>query len=1051
MGFLGFLTGILGLTSAPKRKIELQKVSAAAGLPIIYGERRVDPITVFKVVSTNNMPITNAAAYNHVYNPFPLHEYEKSYDDNNWLNRIDVWGQGEISAIRRFWVDGDSHTAARFNARPYIRTMSMYGTETQPAAAELALGHSDWTANHKGLGVAYTWSRFLASHSKPQFDSEPELTALVQGVRVYDPRDDDQSLSDPSTWLYSNNRALVALNYLMSSYGLNAPDSDIDFASFATAADLCDSDMDIPARQVNQTGAVIPLYWDRALGNFTTIPIGAFYSDQRPDQTGTTQPLYTADVVLDPKEGVVKNTKKLLEGMGWSLPWSNGKHKLIIEDVVASPVMSFDENTIMGGWTIERGMRSERLNRVTVEFPNANKDYELDTVSWPELSSDQYSDYRDEDNGQELHTNIALESVTDFYRAQAYAEYVVRKSRVSPVIKKLQLAPKALLLEPGDVIAITYADKGFNNSYFMVEAVTISSDLDVSVDLIKYDPTVYGAPALVEEPLVNSPYNPDLWLDPPALQDLELTANYETNADGSVISGVVVAWAAPTGGPTVASVEVAWKKTADSVYGASMILTGGSTSAIINGLTSDESYDVSVTYTTQRGITSDPVEATLNLVGVPTKLDNIEDGATRTVHRGAYDDSETYSKGDVVTYLGSSYIFTALAATSGVEPDDTDYWALLAAGGSYKDIRFKRAATQPATPTEENPAGWADGPPEADGTPLWMTTALKHSDGSLIDVWTTPQEVGGSGLEIEYSSDAISWHAAFLVSDFYMHQRLAGAAAWSDPIRIVGEPGEDGANGGYKDFIYKRSASQPSTPSGTNPSGWSDGIPAENGNPAWESWVWRSANGSLAGSWSTPLNIASSIFEREYSVNGSSSWHTTPTASDRYFRERLAGTGSWSAAVPLKGEGALSDLDSVGTGEIDNNAVSEANWSMSTYDLTALPLDTAVTKGSVSVPVYNASTDKVVVTAIPYLVISGGRANFLMKVKDGSTTKDGGFVTEESHTIGTADKYSAIPLTTRFQGAISPPFEVEITCNYLSSGAAAYVRNVAMTALVIKR
>jgi len=637
MGLLSFFGGLLGLGGSPARNIDIQKVSAASGLKVIYGTRRVEPISVFKVISRNNMPRTSGV-YDHVFDADPTDKREEVRDNNDWLHRIDVWGQGEISAISRFWIDGDAHTATRFKTKPYIRVLSKYGSDSQAAATELATGHSDWTSNHKGLGVAYTWVRFFNYGSKPQYDAEPQLSAQIKGLRVYDPREVTHSFSDPSTWVYSNNRALIVLNYLMSSFGFNAPLEDLDIASFIGAANKCDEQMDIPPVLINQTGVTIPNHWNWLIGDFEDILDGYPFTGYRPDQAAAiTQAKFAVDAVLDPKDGVIKNTKYLLEGMGWSLPWSNGQHKLIIEDVITSTVMTFDENSILGGWTIERGMRGDRLNRVTVEFPNSNKDYKDDTVSWPSISSQTYLDYKAEDNGQDLHTNQAVKTVTDFYRAQAYAEYLVRKSRVKTKITGLRLAPKAMLLEPGDVISIYYPEKGFgidagfDGTLFIVEKVDVSAFLDVRVDLTRYDPTVYGAPVLEQEPLANSPYNPDWWRDPPAVINPLITPAYETNADGSIIRVLDVTWQLPVDLIGIISVEVAWKKQAAAEYTDSILLDGSSSAAKITGVTNDNvSYDVRIIYKTRRGQESLPVVLPISLTNIASKLDLIEDGADNT-------------------------------------------------------------------------------------------------------------------------------------------------------------------------------------------------------------------------------------------------------------------------------------------------------------------------------------------------------------------------------------------------------------------------------------
>lgn len=1051
MGLFNFLGSLLGLSGTPSSRIEVQKSPAASGLNIVYGRRRVEPVTVFKVASNKDMDITNTGNYHHYVSAYNTSR-EGNKDENTWLHRVDVWGQGEIEEIIRFWIDGDPSTATRFHKRPYFRAASKYGTENQTAASELASGDGEWATTHNGYGVAYTWARFFNSTKYPEFTSEPQLSALVKGVKVYDPRKAEHDFDDPSTWEYSNNRALVILNYLMAEHGFHASEDEIDLESFKLAANVCAQQVDIPPVPTNQTGTTVQDFYDQTRGEWLEILPGAVFRGQQEEQEGTTRRKYTANAVLDPKEGVIPNLRHLMEGMGWALPWSNGKIKLVIESEGKTPVLSFDEDSIIAGGMIERSMRADRWNRVTVEFPNSNKAFEQDTVSWPPLDSTEYTDYLAEDAGKAMHKIKPVRTITNYYVAQTYAEYLVRKSRVSPRITGLKLSAKALLLEPGDIISLTHADKGFNGDDFIVEKVSIGVDLSVSVDLLAYVQSVYDPSLVDEEPLNVLPYGPDIWQDPTAITDLQLTETHETNADGSMINGLAVNWTAPTANMGIIYYELFWKKKDGNYteFPNNKLLTAVTTEAEIDGLLDDTDYTVGIRYTTSNGKTSDLVWLDILLASVDSKLAGIDDGANRTFPRGGYDDTATYIIGDVVQWNGSSYIYIAETAAVGVDPVNTSHWDLFAVGAPYKDVIFVRQETQPATPTGSDPSGWSDAPPAEDGTPVWMSIGDKDANGDLIGAWSTPQQLGGPAQEIQFSDDGADWHSPpALASDYYLRQRFAGGA-WSEIIRFVGE---DGSSGGYKDFVYKRSSSQPSKPSGSGASGWSDGIPAENGNPVWESWAWKNGDGSLNGNWSTPQNVASAVFERQYSVNGSGSWHTEPTEDDRYFRERLAGTDDWSDAVPMKGEGALSDLDTVDTGQIDSGAVTDSDSTNSTSSALYLPLDTAKERGSVSISTYSTSTDRVTVIANFRVKISGGKANFQPYFTYGNNTRNAKFFTAQSHHgLSTADRWLVVTAMTHFTGAsIQPPFGFGISCTYYSSGCAAYLLDVQMLAINGKR
>lgn len=65
-----------------------------------------------------------------------------------------------------------------------------------------------------------------------------------------------------------------------------------------------------------------------------------------------------------------------------------------------------------------------------------------------------------------------------------------------------------------------------------------------------------------------------------------------------------------------------------------------------------------------------------------------------------------------------------------------------------------------------------------------------------------------------------------------------------------------GSTGNRQQYVFKRSATQPSTPTGNNiPSGWFDAPPTDDGNPAWASVATQSSAGVTVGSWSTPFKV----------------------------------------------------------------------------------------------------------------------------------------------------------------------------------------------------
>jgi len=235
------------------------------------------------------------------------------------------------------------------------------------------------------------------------------------------------------------------------------------------------------------------------------------------------------------------------------------------------------------------------------------------------------------------------------------------------------------------------------------------------------------------------------------------------------------------------------------------------------------------------------------------------------------------------------------------------------ADGKLIEFVWKRNATQPATPTGNGiPSGWTDDPP-AGSDPLWMSKAKQELDGTLV--------IGET---------------------------------WSAPVRHDGPPGANGSPGanGLSNaviYLYQRGASAPSAPSGTftytfatgvlsggTLNGWSQAIPAANGNPLWVIAATASANTTTdsvaAAEFTSPvlkdgagLNSATVfLYQRAAStpsVPGSTLTYTFSTGV-------LSGTlGSWSQSVPANNGNPVYIITATALGTSTTDAIASGEWS----------------------------------------------------------------------------------------------------------------------------
>lgn len=613
----------------PGTGVLVSKHSADEGLRIVYGQRRIAATKVFKTASGNPCDLTATNYDSIVYN---INGENK--DNHRYLHRVDVWALGPIESIVRYYIDGDPHTAARFQGttgKPYFRAVEYYGTGANSYFKDLADASSQWTSTHIGYDVCYSATRYYWSDAKPQYNGEPEVHAVIKGRKIYDPRKDSTRggsgshlWEDATTWEWSDNAALCLLDYLTQDYGRGLDlDTWIDVDSFKVGADYCEATVTIPERRRNLTGGTLSNWWNNRDGIFENIGSGSFFPNFRPDQSGTSQSRIALNIALDPKDSIPDNVRHILAVMRGSLPFSQGKFKLAVEDS-ADSVMDFDLDNIIGGLRIAKGDRSKRYNQVTIEFPNANKDFQPDQVSWPDKNGSLYQTLLDEDNGEVLQTTIKIEGVTDWYQAEDLAEFIVRDSRVG-LHCEITLAPIACLLEPGDVITLTHPTPDWESKKFRVRSLAILEDGNVKVKLTEYNPTVYTWGVKNPEPLQPPTNLPNPWADGTDVTSLTATPFYDANGDETVVNGFDLTWTNPTDDPTITETRIFYKRFTDPEWRDSIVLGPDDEKARISGLADSGAWDFMVRRRTGTGRWTDGASVTnQTMTPAPTKLTGIE-------------------------------------------------------------------------------------------------------------------------------------------------------------------------------------------------------------------------------------------------------------------------------------------------------------------------------------------------------------------------------------------------------------------------------------------
>ncbi|MEH6478449.1 MAG: hypothetical protein V7727_22340, partial [Sneathiella sp.] len=161
-----------------------------------------------------------------------------STDNNKYLHMIIIFADREVDSIGAIYFDDqvvalDASGLATGtdrngdNFKNYVRVIKKTGTDDQTAFAELIADAPDkWTSAHRLRGKACIYVRLKFNATRfPR--GVPNITAVVNGHKIYDPRDAGQDPDNKDTWEFDTNAANVAADYIRDpdiSMGAGAED-----------------------------------------------------------------------------------------------------------------------------------------------------------------------------------------------------------------------------------------------------------------------------------------------------------------------------------------------------------------------------------------------------------------------------------------------------------------------------------------------------------------------------------------------------------------------------------------------------------------------------------------------------------------------------------------------------------------------------------------------------------------------------------------------------------------------------------------------------------
>jgi hypothetical protein len=576
---------LIGKPKMPRPSQDVEYSGTVEARRIIYGEMLCGGMNVIP-------PLCSGSNNDFLHQVIVVAGHECNSLGQVYFNRDAV---GTLTAITGSADDGKV-LGGRYINRAWVRCY--VGSDTQTTDFKLATAFpSQWTASHRGRGVAYIALTYEFNEDVYR-QGKPEVTCLVQGKKVYDPRLDgtraggsgSHRVNDATTWAYSTNPALCLADYLLDArLGLGEDAARIDYDLVADAADICDE--------------------------FVTVP-------------GGSQRRYTCNVVLNATDRFEDNIEVLAQAMAGVCYYSGGKWRMF-PGAWQTPSFSLGVDSLVeGGIRLVTALPYERRhNSVRGTFIDPTKNWQK--VEFRAIVNSTYV----ANDGEQTWLDADFAATTDEYEAQRHAILLNRRSRLRQSAT-LRCNMSAYGIRPFETGTVTIPELGWSGKTVRCEGwnfdpsgfVEIVIREEASTDWNDPLTTDYLAPGSITTP------TPTNYVPPPPTS-LSLVG---------MTSAIYFSWTPPADLPADAGYEL-FEHTASTPFSsATLIWSGNSTAAFIVKTDTTVRYywvrtkmpagGVSTTEPPAAGVagSSNTVSGTLAASAAPSAISKTDSGSSIT-------------------------------------------------------------------------------------------------------------------------------------------------------------------------------------------------------------------------------------------------------------------------------------------------------------------------------------------------------------------------------------------------------------------------------------